>query len=79
MEFRLRPPGEVVEHLDDTRLVGVEPEIARLVTEGGGRAFTVGWPGTWPATTSAGAVVARPLEVEDTSELKLSEIIARGG
>jgi predicted ATPase len=33
----------------------------------------------WRFERPAGAVVARPLEVDDASELKLSEIIVRGG
>ncbi len=49
---------DLVQTREDGRLVAVEPEIARLVTEAGGRALTVGWPGTWPAATSAGTVVA---------------------
>lgn len=39
-------------------LTSLVPEMARIVTESGGTALTVGCPGSWPAGTEAGMTIA---------------------
>ena len=43
---------------DGGRLFATGPALAEYVTSAGRAALTVGWPGTWPASSDAGLVVA---------------------